>query len=582
MQLISKEDVAKLIKLNKFPGILIARFIIWILQLNRINKLYSDNYNKPPLEFLSSVLKDAGIKYDIEFGNLGAIPEEGPFIIVANHPFGAIEGLILMESVIKVRSDFKLIANFLLQRIEPIKDIVLAVNPFETYRDRMSSYNGLKAGLNHLKNGHPLGIFPAGEVSSWQKEEGGIADRQWQKAVIKLIKMSKVPVIPVYFKGKNSRIFYILGTIHPLLRTVKLPSEVLNKRNVKVNMIVGEPISVEDQDNIEDINKYSRMLRTKTYALSAIAEQKDNIAKNINIQAIISHPVDKALLAKEISLIEPSHILFKWQDYSVYCVPTVLIPDITREIGRLREITFREVGEGTNQSSDTDEFDSFYHQLFIWNEIDQEIIGGYRLGKGFDIIKDRGIKGFYINTLFRIDNAMEPILNKSIELGRSFVIKKYQRKPWSLYLLWKGILHFLNNNSHYRYLIGPLSISNNYSQASKHVMVEFIKKKYFNSQLTNFFIPQNPYLYKNGSPKMKSLVNKATDLNSLDNVIKEIEPSETKMPVLLRKYILLGGKIASFNIDPEFNNCLDCLLILDLEDVPGKIIQLLSKEQGVS
>lgn len=581
MQLISTEDVAKLIGFNKFGGRHISKIVMSLLQIDRINNIYSKHNSKGPIDFLNSVINDTGINYEIDFNDIEKIPKEGPFVIIANHPFGGIEGLILMDTILPIRPDFKLIANFLLQRIEPIRDYLFPVNPFETYKNAKSSYTGLRAGLSHLSNGNPVGIFPAGEVSAYRKNVSGITDRLWKLSIIKLIKISNVPVIPVYFEGKNSSLFYLLGRIHPLLRTAKIPSEILNKRNVKIKLRIGKPLSVEDQNNFKDIIHYAQYLRKITYSLATQSVQTSNINKTSNKQEIISKPVNKILLLEDIANISEKQIMLRWHNFTVYCAPTCLIPNIAKEIGRLREITFREVGEGTNQSFDIDEFDNFYHQLFIWNDIEKEIAGGYRLGKGFDIINERGINGFYINTLFTIGNEMKSMLNKSIELGRSFIIKKYQRKPWSLYLLWKGILNFLKNNTHYRYLIGPISISSRYSEISKHVMVEFIRKNYFNYHLADRFTPKNPYLYKNGSSEMRYFLNSAADLNSLDHIIKDIETAETKMPVLLKKYLLLGGKIAGFNFDPEFNHCLDCLLILDLKDVPGRTIELLSKERQV-
>lgn len=577
MPLISTDDVAKLVKLGKFGGKNLARIIMSMLQIDRINQIYEKYQSKEAADFLDSVLMDTGIQYTVEAYDLSLIPKEGPFVIIANHPFGGIEGILLMNSILPIRPDFKVIANFLLQRIEPIKDFIFAVNPFETYKNVKSSYNGLRQGLAHISNGHPIGIFPAGEVSTYHHNVIGITDRPWISSIIKFIKLAEVPVIPVYFNGRNSTLFYILGRIHPLLRTAKIPSEVLNKRKTKIKMIIGNPISIQDQSFYTDIHQYTKFLRETTYSLAPVQSQKEELSRHHKKQEIIAKPVNKILLLKEIDNLSENQFLFRWQDFAVYCSPTGIIPNIAKEIGRLREITFREVGEGTSQSSDIDEFDNFYHQLFIWNEIENEIVGGYRLGKGFEIYTERGMNGFYINTLFQIGKEMGSLLSQSVELGRSFIIRKYQRKPWSLYLLWKGIFHFMRNNAPYRYLIGPISISNNYSEISKHVMVEFIRKNYFSTHLASLFTPRNPYLYNNNSNEIKHLLNKATDLNSLDQIIKSIEASETKMPVLLKKYLLLGGKIASFNLDPSFNHCLDCLLILDLEELPDSVIQLMSK-----
>jgi putative hemolysin len=577
VQLISTDDVVKAGNLSRLGGENMAKIVMSLLKIDRINQVYAKNESKTGIDFISSTLNDLGINYDFELADLKKIPKEGPFIIVANHPFGGIEGLILMHRILTIRPDFKLIANFLLQRIEPLKGMVFAVNPFETLKNVRSSYSGLRHGFEHVKNGHPLGIFPSGEVSTYQQEGAGITDRPWRMSVIKLIKMASVPVVPVYFHGKNSTAFYFLGRIHPMLRTVKIPSEMLNKRNVKIKMRIGNSISVEEQSYIEDIHKFAKCLRDSTDSLANIPVQKENSKINGKKHEKIVQPVNKSLLLGDINNLPDKQLLFRWQEYSIYCSPTTHIPNIAREIGRLREITFREVGEGTSLSSDLDEFDSYYHQLFVWNERENEIVGGYRLGKGQDILMERGMTGFYISTLFRIGTEMESKLGESIELGRSFVIKKYQKTPWSLYLLWKGIFYFLQNNRQYRYLIGPISISNSYSEISKHVMVEFIRKNYFNADMSNSFTPRTPYFYRNGSSEVISLLRSATDINALEKVIEEVETLGVRMPVLLKKYLLLGGKVAGFNIDPGFNHCLDCLLILDVGDVPESMMSYLSK-----
>lgn len=578
MQLISTEDVVNAVNLNKFGGENMARIIMSVLQIDKINQLYANHYNKQPKDFLNSIINDIGINYSLYQGDLEKIPAYGPFVIVANHPFGGIEGVILLDCILAKRPDFKIIANFLFQRIEPIKEFVLAVNPFETHKHVKSSFSGLRYGMEHLIQGHPLGIFPAGEVSTYHKDSIGITDKAWNISILKFIKNAHVPVIPMYFHGKNSSAFYFMGRIHPLLRTVKLPSEMLNKKNTKIKLSIGNTISLSEQNSYPDIESYGQFLRTKTYALPF---------NNIHLEPITPvkkrsksiHNQDNPLsLINEIRNISEKYILFKWQEYTVFCTPVHAIPVIIKEIGRLREITFREVGEGTNKSLDLDKYDAYYDQLFIWNEIENEIVGGYRLGKGYEILPERGIKGFYTNTLFHFENKTESIFSQCVELGRSFVVSKYQRKPWSLFLLWKGIFYFINKNKQCRYLLGPVSISNNYKLSSKQLMVAFIEKYFYNNAVSANIKPRNPFVSTSNKETM-SLLDDITDLNALDRIIRELESSGLKMPVLLKKYLNLGGEIIGFNMDPKFNNCLDCLLILDFKKIPADFIDSLSKDK---
>ena len=471
----------------------------------------------------------------------------------------------------------------MLRKIVPIKDYFLAVNPFED-RKNISSASGIKEALRHLEEGKPLGLFPAGEVSSYKADSNNIEDKEWGQSVLKMIKKANVPVIPIYFKGSNSLLFQLLGLIHPMLRTVKLPSELLNKKNRIIRMRIGSPISPEIQNSFTDIMQYGKFLRAKTYLLGSSLEVKKFFLKTQKagkqVEPVAPN-VDVEVLKKEVENITEDYLLFTMKNYSVFCAPTLKIPNVLNEIGRLREVTFRAVGEGTNRSIDLDEFDLYYYHLFIWDNEVSRIVGAYRVGKGKDIIDRYGIKGFYINTLFKIRKDMLPVLYESIELGRSFVIEEYQRKPLPLFMLWKGILYFLIKNPEYRYLIGPVTISGKYTTVSKELIMKFIIRNHWDAELAQCVTPRCKYRVETNDPDVDVMVDASgADIAMLDKMIGDIEPSSDKLPILLKKYISLNGRIIGFNIDPKFNMCLDGLLILDLFDVPMNTIESLSKEMN--
>lgn len=433
-----------------------------------------------------------------------------------------------------------------------------------------------------MSEGKPLGLFPAGEVSAYQAESNNIEDKEWGTSVLKMIRKANVPVIPIYFKGSNSLLFHLLGLIHPMLRTVKLPSELLNKKNRIVKLRIGNPISVETQNSFADIIQYGKFLRAKTYLLGSSLEVKKFFLKSQKAEPkaepVISE-VDVAVLKKEVQNIAEDYLLFNMKNYSVYCAPSIKIPNILNEIGRLREVTFRAVGEGTNRSIDLDEYDLYYYHLFIWDNDTDKIVGAYRVGKGKEVIDRYGLKGFYIHSLFKIRKAMLPILYESIELGRSFIIEDYQRKPLPLFLLWKGILYFLIKNPEYRYLIGPVTISGKYTDVSKELIMKFIIQNHYNNELARYVSSRCKYRVETKDPDVDVMLEASqNNLALLDKMIGDIEPSSDKLPILLKKYISLNAKIIGFNIDPKFNMCLDGLLILDLFDVPMNTIESLSKE----
>jgi putative hemolysin len=293
----------------------------------------------------------------------------------------------------------------------------------------------------------------------------------------------------------------------------------------------------------------------------------------------VINPVHNELIQNEISQIRHDYLLFRLKEYSVFCAPSSKIPNILNEIGRLREITFREVGEGSNMSIDVDEFDLYYHQMFIWDEVAHCIVGAYRIGIGHEIMSNYGKRGFYLHTLFRLDDSMGDMLRQSLELGRSFVVKEYQRKPMPLFLLWKGILYFMLKFPENRFLMGPVSISNNYSKISKELIIKFIMANHFDWRLAQKIKPRNSYKFRTVNPDLKVLMETMErDINRLDKIIGDVDASNSGLPVLIKKYIKLNAKIAGFNVDPKFNNCLDGLIVLDIYDVPRQTIESLTKE----
>ncbi len=560
---------------------LVAKLVMYIMRLDKINKLYSDAYNDDPHEFLDRLIDALGVTVEVNEEDLQKIPATGAFITVSNHPFGGLDGIILIQLLSRIRPDYKVMANFLLKKIVPIRDYFLGVNPFENLKD-VSSAGGLKEALRHLSEGKPLGLFPAGEVSAYRADSNSVVDKEWSGSVLKLIRRANVPVIPIYFKGSNSLLFQMLGLIHPLLRTVKLPSELLNKKNRVIRLRVGLPISVETQNSFADLGQYGKFLRAKTYLLGSSLEVKKFFPKSQQAEKHaepLAKEVPAELLLREVEHIREEYLLFTMKNYSVFCAPTMKIPNVLNEIGRLREVTFRAVGEGTNRSIDLDEFDLYYDHLFIWDNDEQRIVGAYRVGKGKEIMEGYGVKGFYINTLFKIRKAMLPVLYESIELGRSFIVEDYQRKPLPLFMLWKGILYFLIKHPEYRYLIGPVTISGKYSEVSKELIMKFITRNHWDGEMAACVAPRSKYRVVTNDPDVDVMVEASgKDLAALDKFIGDIEPSNDKLPVLLKKYISLNGRLIGFNIDPKFNMCLDGLLILDLFDVPMATIESLSKE----
>ncbi|MDB4903792.1 MAG: hypothetical protein JWQ63_3073 [Mucilaginibacter sp.] len=582
MKVITTEEFAKATKLDKLkmPGL--AALLMEIMKINQVNELFAQAQPKQGPDFVDAILKGCGIEIEFDEKELKNIPTTGSFIAIANHPYGGIEGMVLLKILCMVRPDAKLMANFLLKKIPNLSDYFVAVNPFENV-EHSSSISGLKNTLELLGNGTPIGIFPAGEVSTFKVDKQQITDRMWHPVVGKIIAKAKVPVVPIYFHGNNGLLFNLLSLIHPALRTAKLPSELFNKSGHTIRLRIGKPINVEDIPDFNNSTKLLNFLRARTYALGTGLDEEKKIFNPRNLFKIKKQPeaivpeISASILEKEIEPLRAEYRIWTEKNYEVFISPTSLIPNIIREIGRLRELTFREIGEGTNKATDLDEYDIYYHHLFIWDVDAKLIVGAYRVGLGDEIFYSIGKKGFYISELFKIKSQFTPVLKKSIELGRSWIRKEYQQKPLPLFLLWKGILIYLIENPRYRYLIGPVSISNSFSKFSKSLIVDYINRNHFDHEMAQFVRPRKKFKVDLASIDTDLLMSGEDSFKSLDNLISEVETRNMKVPVLLRQYIALNAKIICFNIDPKFSDCLDGFLVLDLEKVPQDILEKLGK-----
>jgi putative hemolysin len=582
LKLVETDEFIKAARLKKgMGGNSAAKVLMTVLRINKLNKLYDEISHNRGMDFIDALIDKLELEYEVSPEELSKIPKEGAFITVSNHPFGGIDGMLLVKVLSAVRPDIKVMSNFVLNKIEPVSEYMLPVNPFERRKGAASSLGGVKMALEQLQQGGVLGIFPAGEVSSYNEDNFGISDREWQYPAMKMIKKARVPVVPVYFQGSNSRLFHLLGLIHPTLRTVRLPAEVFNKKHKKIRIRIGNPVSVKEQDAFSDISTYGRYLRAKTYALGSVLEVTKFFRPRINRNKRpepIAPPVDPELIQGEIEKIREEYALFSSDQFDVFCTPSTEIPEIMLELGRLRELTFRDVEEGTNHSMDLDEYDLYYNQLFVWDNQEKRIVGAYRVGKGQEILRRYGVKGFYLQSLFRMSRRFHPILRQSLELGRSFIIKDYQRRPLPLFLLWKGILYFLLKHSEYRYLIGPVSISNYFSQFSRGLIMKYIRTHHFDKKLARYVRPRTRYNVPGFNIDEEIILQSTDDLNKFDRFIKEVEPNDYTMPILLKRYLKINGRIIGFNLDPKFNDALDGLLVLDLYDVPMETIASLSKE----
>ena len=586
MGLVTAKEVAKAINADKYGifGTFSGWLLMKVLKISTLNKIYDRNKHLKDVEFLNAILDEFQIKFEIPEEDLKRLPKDGAYITISNHPLGGIDGILLLKLMLEREPNFKIIANFLLHRIDPMKPYIMPVNPFETHKDAKSSVVGIKETLRHLSDGKPLGMFPAGEVSTY-KDGKLVVDKPWEEGAIKVIRKAQVPVVPIYFHAKNSRLFYLLSKINDTLRTAKLPSELLTQKDRVIKVRIGKPISVSEQNEHQTIEEYSDFLRKKTYMLSNAFEKEVPFLQSANLKLPkspkqIATPANHEKMIVEVNALRKTDCrLLHSKNYEVFFTEAHKIPNILHEIGRLREITFREVGEGTNESLDLDKFDKYYHHMFLWDSETNLIAGAYRMGLGSEIFPKYGIDGFYLQELFRFEPELFDMMHKSIEMGRAFIIKSYQQNPMPLFLLWKGIVHLTLRYPEHKFLIGGVSISNQFSDFSKSLMIEFMKSHYYDPYVAQYIYPKKEFKVRLKDADKDFVFNEAeADLNKFDKIIDEIEPGNLRLPVLIKKYIKQNARVVAFNVDPLFNNAIDGLMYIRIADIPESTMKPVIEE----
>lgn len=599
MSLVSREDLIKAVGLDKI-GFLkkpVASTMMNIVQINRLNKLYDKLKDKEGKDFFESYLNELNVKYLVFAEDLAKVPKTGPFILVSNHPLGALDGILMTKIISEIRPDFKIMGNFLLSKIQPMSPYVIPVNPFEGRKEAFSSLNGMRAAMKHLEEGGCFGVFPAGEVSNRNNRYNEILDKDWESPILKLIQRMNVPVIPMCFHAKNSRMFYNMAKIHPDLQTVMLPSEMMNKREKPIKIRIGKPILPKILKEYETPVELGEFLKNKVYMMKSYFDKRKRVTDYLKIPNLSSkfqlnqdeHVVHNIIseTSKEHLVDEIKHLrnidgklLFANGDYEIYFANADEIPFVMREIGRQRELTFREVGEGTNMPFDLDEYDKHYHHLFLWDKGEEKLAGAYRMALGVEVMKKYGINGFYTSSLFDFDQELQPFFRKVIEMGRAYVMKDYQQKPLPLFLLWRGIVHVCLRNPEHKFLMGGVSISNKFSDFSKTLMIEFMRSHYYDSVVAQYIHPKNEYKVRlKERDKLMFFEGLDNDLNKFDKLMDDFEP-EMRMPVLIKKYIKQNAKVISFNVDPNFNDAIDGLMYIRISDLPESTIKPVLEEMS--
>ncbi|MGJ8677827.1 MAG: lysophospholipid acyltransferase family protein [Akkermansiaceae bacterium] len=549
--------------------------------------IHQQTHSADEAHSFNPIIQSTGVDYQIVQGDISSIPESGPVILVANHPFGGIDGIILGDLMQSRRPDSKLMGNFLLKHLPLIADDVIAVNPFGTKTAKAESSHGLRESLRWLKEGHCLAVFPAGIVAhrTWKNWlSGKVQESDWHSSLARLAQKTKATVVPIHFEGSNSLLFNLAGLIHPRLRTALLVREFNNKCHTEIKLRIGKAVLPAISASHADSKQLIRFYQLRSEILAHNSPCKINQSSLTQDQNQAQHSQESAFepVAKrrdvstfldDLALLPEECLLIKRGSFHVYSVSAKQAPNILHEIGRTREETFRQVGEGTGKAIDLDHFDENYNHLFLWNNETCEVVGAYRIGQVDKIIAKHGFSGLYSNTIFKYSDDAFDTLGKTLELGRSYIVTKYQRKGTSLFLLWKGIMSYVIQNPEYTKLFGAVSISDDYSALSKGLIIQFLRtqkmQKGFEKKIQARKSPQ----FKNlKSLKSFDYPEALPQLEHVSSLVEAIEPDSKGVPTLIKHYLQLNGVILGIGVDENFNDALDGFILVDLEKVDPRVI----------
>ncbi len=558
------------------------------LAFPRLNLAYAEITGmKDSRPFPDKVLDKLNVTCDLEEKDLAILQAAtGTVLVVANHPFGGIEGIVLASILRTLRCDVKFMANSLLNCIPEMRDLLISVNPFKQDSAIKENIGPIRECIHWVKSGHMLVVFPSGEVSRFDLQKGAITDPAWSPSIARIIRKTGASVLPLFFRGTNSAVFHMAGMVHPLLRTAMLPNELLNKNRKKIRVRIGDMVPFEKLSGMGPDDEMMEYLRMRTYILEHRVPEPAVPGSVALQQKQASRPVippqPPLVLEEEVSRLAPSQTLVENGENVVIQATADQIPNVLLEIGRLREITFRAVGEGTGNALDIDGYDRTYVHLFIWNRVKQEVVGAYRLGLSDELVRKQGIRGIYTSTLFRYDHEFLKRLGPALELGRSFIRPEYQRSYAPLLLLWKGIGRYMVDSPRYRTLFGPVSITNEYQALSKELIVRFLKMTRYRDDMAVFVKPRRPLRTKpvKGWDIDAALRPAKDDIDDMSELISSMESDRKGIPILLKQYLKLGGEIIGFNVDPAFGNVLDGLIMVDLTKTEPKMLERYLGKEG--
>ncbi|GAB3361227.1 bifunctional ornithine lipid synthase OlsF [Lysobacter tyrosinilyticus] len=513
--------------------------------LERSGHLRDFDFVRGALEFLQA-------RYDAEPTQLRRIPASGRLLIVANHPSGALDALALLDAVGQVRHDVKIIANDLLSALDPLAGLLL---PIRIVGGKPST-ESLSAIEQALREERCVIIFPAGEVARLGLR--GVTDGRWRRGFLRFARATRTPVLPVRIEARNSALFYGASALFKPAGTALLAREMFARRARSITLRVGHPLQLPEDGSAAEL---LRQVRRELHTIGTRHERPAPVGPEPLVEA-----VDPAQVRAGVEAMESLGQTFDGKQIRVGRLAAG--SPLLREIGRLREHTFRAVGEGTGLRLDVDLYDSWYEHIVLWDEAAEKIAGAYRLARGATVLPERGLAGFYTASLFDYAHDALPRMHQGMELGRSFVVPEYWGSR-SIDYLWQGIGAYLLRHPEVRYLFGPVSISAALPVDAREQIVAYYARYYGAPE--RCAASKQPFVYRAAPPQFGDELDAATAFRVLKN---NLDALGTSLPMLYKQYTELcepgGARFLAFGVDPAFSDSVDGLIEVDMHRLRPK------------
>lgn len=532
-------------------------------------------------DFFTSAMEQAGLTSTWSDKDLARIPRTGALVVTANHPHGLADGVVAMDFLLRMRPDTLVVGNRWLSQIPGIRPWLIEVNPFDPKSADPANLTGTRRIFAHLKAGGCILTFPAGEVSSLKLNDRRVVDATWSPQVVRMARKVGASILPLRIEGRNSNLFQALGLVHPKLRTMLLLREFRYHRGKVLHLRTANPVVPSQLADHPEDEEATSFLRLRCELLATRGTSPVASPKPASPQVPVIGPINPLLVRAELQSLPPEDLLLTSGDFQVYRFLGKDLPHTLREVGRLRETTFRAVSEGTGLDCDLDAFDAWYDQIVLWDDKASQVVGGYRLGPTDRILPLQGKHGLYTSTLFEFRGDFFRRMDPALEMGRSFIRQEYQRKPTSLPLLWRGIGRYVLRFPKYHLLFGPVSINPEYGQASKELILSYLKNNRSADDLLPLVRAKNPPRAMSlHDTDLEVLQRCAFDLEHVSSLVSDLEPDAKAIPILLKHYLKLNGRLIAFNVDDGFGGCLDGLIVVDLTQTDRKLLAAYMGDEG--